>query len=187
MSAASHWNSLGTQGGRIEIVEYNPDWPRLFEREAAAILKACGPRVVEVHHVGSTAVPGLAAKPVLDVMPVAAGPAEALEAVPRMASLGYRYRGENGIAGRCYFEKAVDGRIVAHVHMFPPDHSAIRRHLVFRDYLRAHPDAAHDYERLKRDLAAKHRNDREAYTDAKAAFIEGIIAAAAMGGRAEGA
>ena len=178
MSATGHWDPLGTRGGPIEIVEYNPDWPRLFEREAAAIQETCRPWVVEVHHVGSTAVPGLAAKPVLDVMPVAAGQAETLEAVSGMASLGYRYRGENGIAGRCYFDKAVDGRTVAHVHMFPLGHPAIRTHLAFRDYLRTHPDAARDYERLKRELAAKHRNDRDTYTDAKAAFIKGIIAVA---------
>ena len=175
MSVTGHWHPLGTQGGRIEIVEYNPDWPPLFDREAAAIREACGPRVVEVHHVGSTAVPGLAAKPILDMMPVAAGPAEALEAVSGMTSLGYRCLGENGIPGRLYFEKDVDGRDVAHVHMFPAGHPAIRTHLAFRDYLRTHPAAARDYERLKRTLAAKHRNDREAYTDAKAAFIEGII------------
>ena len=175
MSATGHWDPLGTQGGRIEIVEYNPGWPPLFDREAAAIREACGPRVVEVHHVGSTAVPGLAAKPILDMMPVAAGPAEALEAVSGMTSLGYRCLGENGIPGRLYFEKDVDGRDVAHVHMFPAGHPAIRTHLAFRDYLRTHPAAARDYERLKRTLAAKHRNDREAYTDAKAAFIEGII------------
>ena len=178
MSATGHWRSLGTQGGHIEIVEYNPGWPLAFEREAAAIEDACGPRVVEVHHVGSTSVPGLAAKPILDVMPVAAGPEEAFEAVSRMTALGYRCLGEYGIPGRLYFEKTVGGREVAHAHMFPSGHPAIRTHLAFRDYLRAHPDAARDYERLKRDLAAKHRNDREAYADAKAAFIEGIITAA---------
>ncbi len=175
MSATGHWHSLGTQGGRIEIVGYNPDWPPVFEREAATIREACGPRVVEVHHVGSTSVPGLAAKPVLDIMPVAASPSDALAAVPRMTALGYRCLGENGIPGRLYFEKDVDDRDVAHVHMFPAGHPAIRMHLAFRDYLRTHPAAARDYERLKRTLAAKHRNDREAYTDAKAAFIEGII------------
>ena len=178
MTAADGWRSLGTQGGHVEIVEYRADWPRAFDRESAAIREACRPWVIEVHHVGSTAVPGLAEKPVLDMVPVAAGPAEALEAVPRMEALGYRYRGENGIPGRFYFEKSVDGRTVAHVHLFPLGHPAIRTHLAFRDYLRTHPDAARDYERLKRALAAKHRHDRKAYTDAKAAFIEGIIAVA---------
>ncbi|MDE2836901.1 MAG: GrpB family protein [Chloroflexota bacterium] len=178
MTGTDPWRSLGTPGGHVEIVEYNPDWPLAFEREAASILAACGPLVDEVHHVGSTAVPGLAAKPVLDIMPVAAGPAEAHAAVARMAMLGYRCLGENGISGRLYFEKDVNGRTVAHIHMFPAGHPAIRTHLAFRDYLRTHPEAARDYERLKRDLAARHRNYREAYTDAKAAFIESIIAAA---------
>ena len=120
----------------------------------------------------------MASKPVLDMMPVAAGPAEALAAVPRMTSLGYRYRGENGISGRFYFEKAVDGRTVAHVHLFTLGHPTIRKHLAFRDYLRTHRDAARDYERLKHALAEKYRDDREAYTDAKADFIEGVIAVA---------
>ena len=177
MSATDDWQSLGTPGGHIEIVASSPGWPRVFEREAAAILTACRPWVTEVYHVGSTSVPGLAAKPVLDMMPIAAGPSEARETVPRMTALGYRCLGEYGIPGRLYFEKDVDGRDVAHVHMFPLAHPAIRTHLAFRDYLRTHPDAARDYERLKRELAAKHRDDREAYTDAKAAFIEGIIVA----------
>lgn len=178
MNAGGYWQSLGTRGGHVDIADYSPGWPRVFEREAAAVLAACRPWVIEVHHVGSTAVPGLAAKPVLDMMPVATGPAEALEAVSRMTAFGYRYRGENGIPGRCYFEMSVDGRTVAHVHMFPMGHAAIRTHLAFRDYLRAHPDSARDYERLKRDLAAKHRHDRDAYTGAKADFIERTIAAA---------
>ncbi len=178
MSATGHWHSLGTPGGHVEIADYNPGWPLAFEREASAILEACRPGIVELHHVGSTSVRGLAAKPVLDVMPVAAGPSDALAAVPRMTALGYHCLGENGIPGRLYFEKDVDGRDVAHVHLFPAAHPAIRTHLAFRDHLRAHPDAARDYERLKRELAAKHRKDREAYTDAKTAFIEGIIAAA---------
>ena len=133
------WHSLGTRGERIEVVEYSAEWPRVFEREAAAILAACLPWITEVHHIGSTSVPGLAAKPILDVLPVAAGTAEALEAVSRMTALGYRYRGENGIAGRFYFDRVVDGRTVMHVHMFPAGHPEVRRHLVFRDHLRDEP------------------------------------------------
>ncbi|MCY4581457.1 MAG: GrpB family protein [Chloroflexi bacterium] len=184
MNTSDHWESLGTPGRQIEIADYNPGWPLAFEREASAILEARRSWVVEVHHVGSTSVPGLAAKPVLDMLPVAAGPAEALEAVHRMVALGYRYRGENGIPGRLYFQKDVDGRDVAHVHMFPVGHPAIRTHLAFRDHLRTHPETARDYERLKRELAAKHVDDREAYTDAKAGFIEGVIAIA-LGDRAD--
>ena len=169
------WHSLGTPGEHIEIVEYNAEWPRTFEREAAAILAACRPWVTDVHHVGSTSVPGLAAKPILDILPVAAGAAEAPEAVSRMTALGYRYRGENGIAGRFYFDRVVEGRTVMHVHMFPAGHHEIRRHLVFRDHLRTNPDVTRDYERLKRELALRYREDRRAYTDSKAAFITAVI------------
>lgn len=181
MADADLWQSLGTRGGHIEIAEYHPEWPQVFEQEAAAILEACRPWVTEVHHIGSTSVPGLAAKPVLDMMPVAAGPAEGLEAVSRMTGLGYSYRGENGIPGRLYFDRVVDDRTVAHVHILPAGHPDARKHLVFRDYLRTHPDAAQEYERLKRDLAAKYRDDRLAYTDSKADFISGIIDAAMLG------
>ncbi len=178
MSTGGDWQSLGTPGRHIEIADYDPGWPRAFERESAIILEACRPQVAEVHHVGSTSVPGLAAKPILDMLPVASGPAEALAAVPRMEALGYRHRGEYGIPGRSYFEKAVDGRTVAHAHMFPAGHPEIRRHLLFRDHLRTHPEAARAYERLKRALAVEHRDDREAYADAKDAFIAGVVAAA---------
>ena len=172
------WHSLGTLGERVEVVEYRADWPGVFEREAASILAACRPWIAEVHHIGSTSVPGLAAKPILDVLPVAAGPAEALEAVSWLASMGYRYRGENGIAGRFYFDRVVDGRTVMHVHMFPAGHPEIRRHLVFRDHLRDHPEVAREYERLKWELATRYRDDRRTYTDSKSAFITAVIDAA---------
>ena len=172
------WHSLGTPGEHIEVVEYSAEWPRVFEREAAAILAACRPWVTEVHHIGSTSVPGLAAKPILDTLPVAAGPAEALEAVSLMTTLGYRYRGENGIAGRFYFDRVVDGRTVMHVHVFPAGHPEVPRHLVFRDHLRDHPEVAREYELLKRELASRYRDDRRTYTDSKAAFITGVIDAA---------
>ena len=178
MTDADPWQSLGTQTGHVEIAEYSPGWPLVFEREAAAILEACSPWVTEVHHVGSTSVPGLAAKPILDMMPIAAGPAEGLEAVPRMTALGYLYDGESGIPGRFYFDRVVDGRTVAHVHMLPVGHLAASKHLVFRDHLRTHPDAAREYERLKRELATKYRDDRRTYTDSKADFIAGVIEAA---------
>ena len=119
--------------------------------------------------------PGLAAKPILDILPVAAGDAEALEAVSPMTALGYRYRGENGIAGRFYFDRVVEGRTVMHVHMFPAAHPEVRRHLVFRDHLRMNPDVAREYERLKMELAIRFRDDRRTYTDSKAAFITGVI------------
>ncbi len=122
MVSDGRWRSLGTEGRHVEIVAHRPAWPEVFTFEAAAILEACRPWVTEVHHIGSTSVPGLAAKPVLDMMPIAANPEDGATAVPKMTALGYRYRGENGIPGRFYFDRIVDGRTVAHVHMFPAGH-----------------------------------------------------------------
>ena len=178
MDNTSLWSSLGTNGGHIEIVEYRPAWREIFECERAAILERCRPWVIEVHHVGSTSVPGLAAKPLLDIMPVVANPDDGEDAVEPMATLAYRYRDENGLPGRFYFDKIVDGRTVVHAHMYPRSHSDVRKLVAFRDHLSTHQEAAHSYERLKRELASKYRDDRVSYTDAKGAFINEITAAA---------
>ena len=179
MANVDRWRSLGTEGQHVEIAAYRPAWREVFACEAAAILEACRPRVIEVHHIGSTSVPGLAAKPILDMMPIAANPDDGERVVPQMTALGYRYRGENGIPGRFYFDRIVDGRTVAHVHMFPAGHPEVWRHLAFRDHLRAHPRVARDYERVKRALAARYREDRRSYTDRKAEFINSVIASVA--------
>ena len=178
MDDVSFWSPLGTDGGNIEIVEYRPEWLVLFEHEKAAIMERCQPWVMEVHHVGSTSVPGLAAKPLLDIMPVVANPDDAGGAVEPMTTLGYLYRGDNGLPGRFYFDKIVEGRTVVHTHMYPQKHCDVRKLMAFRDHLRTHQEAALAYERLKRELASKYRDDRETYTDAKGAFIRDITAVA---------
>ena len=178
MSDASLWSLLGTDGGHIEVAEYRPEWAEIFGRERAAIIDGCGPWVMEVHHVGSTSVPGLAAKPLLDIMPVVANPDDGEDAVKPMATLGYRYREDNGLPGRFYFDKIVDERTVVHAHMYPQNQFDVRKLMAFRDHLRSHREAALAYEGLKRELASKYRNEREAYTDSKTAFIKCITEAA---------
>ena len=181
MGSSKSWGLLGTDGGHVEIVEYRPEWADIFERERAAILETCSPWVMEVHHIGSTSVPGLAAKPILDIMLVVANPEDGERAVEPMTTLGYRYRGENGLLGRFYFDKIVDGRTVVHCHMYPQDHSDVRKLVAFRDQLRTHRETACEYERLKRALALKYRDDRESYTDGKGAFISKTTTAALAG------
>ncbi len=171
MDDTSLWSLLGSDGGHVEIVEYHPEWAVIFDRERVAILEGCSPWVMEVHHVGSTSVPGLAAKPILDIMPVVANPSDGENAVDSMATLEYRYRGEKGLPGRFYFDKIVDGRTVVHCHMYPQDHSDVRKLVAFRDQLRTNSVTAMTYERLKRELASQYRDDRPAYTDAKGVFI----------------
>ena len=147
----------------ITVVDYDPDWPRQFQAEAARIRAVLGGNCTAIYHIGSTAVPGLAAKPILDIMPVV----EDLEAVDRAApafeAMGYGYLGEFGIPGRRYLRKGGDER-THQLHIFArTDRANITRHLAVRDYLRAHPEEAAAYGRLKMELARRYPEDLESY------------------------
>lgn len=166
----------------VVIVDYDPRWPAMFREGQEAILGAIGPYVVAVEHVGSTAVPGLGAKPVIDILVGIGSLNEASACIGPLEALGYRYvpEFEAEFPERRYFDK---GRPHAcHVHMVEVTSEFWRRHLLFRDYLRARPCVARDYDRLKRALAQKFRDDREGYTRAKTSFIEGVVAKARAAG-----
>ena len=156
----------------IILAPYDPAWPARFAAARAETMSACGRLVIEVYHIGSTAIPGLAAKPIIDLMPVARRFEDGTACVTPLQSLGYQSRGEHGIVGRHYF---VRGAPRSHqLHLFAADHPEVERHLLFRDYLRAHPDACAAYERLKRELAEKFGDDRQAYAAAKTPFCDRI-------------
>lgn len=166
----------------IEIVDHDPGWPAQFAAEAAALRAVLDPKLLlDMEHFGSTAVPGLAAKPVIDIL-LAVASLDAARAcfVAPLAGLGYVFWADNPKTDRLFFVKGMPPygeRRTHHVHVTEPDGELWRR-LPFRDHLRTHPADAARYERLKRDLARQHRNDREAYTDAKAAFVAEIMAKA---------
>ena len=172
------WKQFGTEDDRIELVEYNPQWPAIFERESNRIRAACGPALLAVEHIGSTALSRVAAKPVLDLMLGVARLEHADLLAAPMRSLGYEYAGWYEAFGRFLFVLRVDGRRVSHAHGFVAGGTHWRRHLFFRDHLRAHPQAAARYESLKRRLAARFESDREAYSDGKAPFLRAIDALA---------
>jgi GrpB-like predicted nucleotidyltransferase (UPF0157 family) len=178
---ASVYDGLGTPGGHIELAEYDPRWPEIFAYEAARIRAACPGVFARIEHIGSTSVPGLCAKPILDIMPGAASFEDGLRAVAPLVKIGYVYFGENGITGRHYYDLTVGGRVVVHVHVFALGSPDWERHLLFRDYLRAHPKTAAEYAALKRGLAARHRDERAAYTDAKSGFINAVVEQARAG------
>lgn len=160
----------------VILAEYAPSWPEVFAGEAQAIRQALGDTLVAVEHVGSTAIPGLAAKPVIDILVGVTTLAAGLEAVPALEALGYDCRGENGIPGRLYFRKgAVQYRRTHHLHIFEVGHEQWTPMLAFRDYLRSHPEAARQYKDLKRELAVKFRDNRKAYTDGKADFVNTVL------------
>lgn len=165
------WSSLGMPLDKVVLVDHDPAWHDVFENEAKRILHACGDDLVNVQHIGSTSVPGLCAKPILDLMPGLKSLDDAAAIIKPLESLGYVCRGELGIPGRRFFYLNIDGQRVAHVHAFAIDHREYERHLMFCEYLRSNPDAAQRYAELKRQLATTHENDRDAYTDAKTALI----------------
>lgn len=159
----------------IELVDYDPTWVRIAERESARLHDALGKVLVEVHHIGSTSVPGLVAKPIVDLVPVVTD-LEALDAKrATVEALGYEWRGELGIAGRryCVLVDAAAARRVAQLHMFATGADAITRHLDFRDYLRAHPEEARAYEQSKFAARALHPDDVNEYNGAKSDWIRG--------------
>lgn len=158
---------------RVRVVPYDPAWPGAFEVEAARISEALAGLAPRIHHIGSTAVPGLAAKPIVDLL-LEVDDLGALEEHRRhLEGLGYEVMGEFGIPGRRFFRR-VDGagERTHHVHAFVPGDPGVVRHLAFRDYLRAHADAAREYGELKVKLARGHPNDIEAYMEGKDAFVK---------------
>jgi GrpB-like predicted nucleotidyltransferase (UPF0157 family) len=160
----------------VVILDYDPRWSGMFSEEEARILEALSRQDVTVEHVGSTSVPELAAKPIIDIMVVVPDRSTGEIAIASLNALGYDYRGELGIPGRFYFSKHNPYR--CHLHMYPAGHPEIARLLTFRNYLRDNPDAAHEYAKLKLELAEKYRDIREAYTEAKSDFIKSIEAKA---------
>jgi GrpB-like predicted nucleotidyltransferase (UPF0157 family) len=161
---------------RIEIVEYDPRWVAMFEALGEQLAAALGPLVLRIEHVGSTAVPGLAAKPIVDLDLVVA-PRDLPAVIQRLAALGYQHQGDLGVAGREAFTTPPT-QPPQHLYVCAPDSRELGRHLAFRDALRTRPATARAYAELKRRLARQHAADRAAYTDAKTAFVAAVLAGA---------
>jgi GrpB-like predicted nucleotidyltransferase (UPF0157 family) len=164
---------------RIVVVPHDPRWRERYDRESARVAQALAPHFRAAHHIGSTAIPTIHAKPIVDLL-IEVDDVKAVEARnAAMAALGYEVMGEFGIAGRRYYRKDDEhGVRVFHVHAFATGSPEIDRHLAFRDYLIAHPEPAAEYSDLKQKLAAAHPDDIEAYMDGKDAFIKRIEALA---------
>ena len=163
----------------VEIVEYDPRWPLLFNEEARCLRAVLDPSlIVGLEHFGSTAISGLSAKPIIDILiavrSLAAAEATLVEALP---NLDYVYWVDNPKKDRMFFVKGMPpfgSKRSHHLHVTEP-HGEMWQRLAFRDYLRAHQEEAETYERLKKRLATEHLTDREAYTDAKSAYVESVM------------
>jgi GrpB-like predicted nucleotidyltransferase (UPF0157 family) len=162
--------------GRIQVVDYDPRWPDLFRREADRIRAALGERVLLLEHIGSTSVPGLAAKPIVDILLVVPDPSDEPAYLPDLEAAGYVLviREPEWFQHRCL--KGPDTNINLHVH--PPDSPEVERNLLFRERLRAFPEDRARYQRVKRQLAERDWTYVQEYADAKSEVVEDIIARA---------
>jgi len=166
----------------IIIADYDPRWPILYEQERELILSLTGQDVIAIEHIGSTAVPGLGAKPIIDIMAAVGSLRDAQRCFSTLERIGYEYvpEFEDVMPERRYFRKSAGRTRTHHLHMVEAESDFWRRHLLFRNFLRAHPATAEQYYRLKKELALKFRTNREAYTDAKTSFIEDVVKRAQM-------
>ena len=175
-SKAGHHSTGRTRA--YAIAEPDPTWPDRFEREAARLRAALGEQVLRIEHIGSTSVPGLAAKPVIDISVGLVSMEPRAAYVPALRGLGYRTALDPSEPDHEFASRDLDGERGFHVHLCLAGSPFERRHLAFRDRLRTHPRDAADYADLKRRLAATHPNDVHTYTEGKSGFIRAIEAEA---------
>ncbi|HEX4068969.1 MAG TPA: GNAT family N-acetyltransferase [Candidatus Babeliales bacterium] len=164
----------------VDIVPYNPEWPTMAKQEIKKIRESLFlNKIVDIQHVGSTAIQGVSAKPIIDIQ-IAVNSLDEMKtiAIPALQKLGYEYWFENPDPKRMFFVKGMPPfgeQRTHHVHIFEHDSDHWRNKIIFRDYLRAHPDVANDYVQLKNQLASEHMYDREKYTDEKLEFINRVL------------
>ncbi|MEI6970672.1 MAG: GrpB family protein [bacterium] len=164
---------VGLERGTVRLVSYSSAWHTLFEREKKTLLVALRGIVLKIEHIGSTSVPDMEAKPIIDMAAAVPSLAEVPSCIQPLASVGYEYKGEYNLPGRHFFTKGSPHTYYLHVVAIDSDHWS--SWLIFRDYLTAHKDVAAEYSQLKRDLARAYQSDRDAYTKAKSEFISRIV------------
>jgi len=165
----------------IVVSDYDPNWPAIFEQERENIQGALGSFAIAIEHIGSTAVPGLAAKPIVDLLVGVPSLEEARSrCVEPIKSLGYTYMPQyaSWLPGELFFRKGPPGPWTHHVHVMEPSHPRWENFVLFRDYLRVHPEVARAYADIKRELAAAFKDNIAGYRNGKRQFVEAAMASA---------
>jgi GrpB-like predicted nucleotidyltransferase (UPF0157 family) len=166
-------DSLGLESGVVRLVEYDPGWPALFAAEQQRIHDQAGTLALRLEHVGGTSIPGMCAKPVLDIAAGRPRDASTRDYVTALQRAGYEHRGERGVPGRQFFCRGEPRAY--HVHLVEEGGPLWRDYVAFRNFLRAHAEAARQFADLKRVLAARFSQDREAYMNAKSSHVQDIL------------
>lgn len=171
--------SIGLKRGTVELVEYNPEWAELFEQEKQLLLNTFGDRIIAIEHIGSTAIPDIPAKPIIDMNVAVESIDDIEDFIYKLQELGYEYIPERRYADRQFFPKGPSECRTHHLNLVELDSpTAWRNQLLFRDYLRSHEEDCEAYAELKRTLANQYADNREEYTERKSNFVLKIISKA---------
>jgi len=166
---------LGLKRGTVKLIADHKKWKELFEKEKKTLLSIFEDLEIQIEHVGSTAIPGVLAKPIIDMMLGFSKPEQTEIIYKKLEELGYEDRGERGVPGRRLFVKGPEEKRTHYLHVTKIDNSFWQEHIIFRDYLRQNQKGRDEYNKLKQDLAEKFSDKRELYTKAKSDFIQNII------------
>lgn len=166
---------VGLERGTVELVPYDDAWKRAFEAEADRLRSALGDRIVALDHVGSTAVEGLAAKPIIDILLVVDDLDDEQRWIDRLEAHDYAFRPDDPVPDRLFFAKGPEDDRTHYLSVTERESDTHVEQLLFRDYLRANPEAAAEYEQLKRDLAQRFPDDRSSYTERKSRFVQQVL------------
>ena len=171
--------SLGLTPGTVRVVEYCDAWPALYDAEEKLLRKAGGDKIGRIAHHGSTAIPGMPAKPILDIVAEVESHEAMMEIIPALEAAGYVFHPEDPVPGRLLLAKLDQaGRVTHHLSLTETNSDFWHKMIIFRDHLLADDAARQAYCELKRDLADKYGDNRESYTSSKTEFVENILAQA---------
>lgn len=171
---------IGVERGKVTLLEYDPDWAKEFLKEKTSLEKILADFKVDIQHVGSTSVKGCIAKPIIDISIGVESLEYGMLLIEPLENAGYEYRGDAGVPGRLFLKKQTENIQSHFIHIEQINNDSHKNHILFRDYLNTHPEDVIKYNHLKRQLAEKHSDDREAYTKEKSEFIKNIITRAEM-------
>lgn len=166
---------IGLKRGEVKLLPYNPKWKESFEKEKRRLQKALGDLVLSIEHVGSTAIPGASAKPIIDIAVVVKSIKSPDKLIKLLEGLGYEYKRDDDVPGRLFFTKGPENKRTHYIHVVKLKGRQWENLILFRDYLLNHKQAGLDYNELKNKLAKSYTLDRKSYTGGKNEFIKAII------------
>ena len=172
-------DEIGLPRWTVKVVDHQPRWAEFFRLEKERLFEIMGPKLVDIRHIGSTSIPAMAAKPIVDILAAVKTLSDLEPFREDLIRIGYKDKGNGDVLGRRYFVKGGEDKRTHHLNFCEMNSSFWTSHLAFRDYLERHPDSATKYATLKRALARKFPNNRRAYTMGKEEFVRSILTLAA--------